>query len=1184
MIKKVLNKITFLLVFINVNVFAQTPVSIIKPEAPSTDYIVTGEQTLIVAQSIVLKPTTWIKAGSTFAAKVNSNSYIPSTFSNENYVFTRSYQKGVRSLSEITNNDEVIENISYFDGLGRPMQSVAIKASPGKVDLITPIEYDAVGRQDKEYLPYLGTVGTSASYRTTASTNTNNYYISNYPSEISNTNPNPFSQKKFEESPLNRVLLQAAPGKDWALGTGHEEKFDYQTNGVNEVKLFTALTTWNAAFGIYDITLGNAPGNVFYRAGELNKTVIKNENWKSGNENTTEEFKDNEGRIILKRTYGVSIVNNIAISTPHDIYYVYDIYGNLTYVLTPKADKSVTADVLRDVCYQYKYDHLNRMVEKKMPGKEWEFIVYDKLDRPILTQDGNLKALNKWIFTKYDAFDRPVYTGEYLNSLQTTRAAVQGLANGTVLFENRAPTAISIAGTNIYYSNVCFPTSGIDLLTISYYDHYSNIDLDGATAVSSFGVTPSATAKGFVTTSKVRIVGTSLWTTNVNYYDSKGRGIYNYSKNNFLSTISTTKSKLDFTGRVLETISTYKKGTNVEIVIANAFTFDHMGRVLTQKQKINNQAQETIVSNTYNNLGQLKEKIVGGVQTVNYKYNIRGWLKNINDINNIGANLFAFQINYNDAADPLKRLYNGNISQTFWKTAHTDKSLRSYSYTYDALNRLTEAADNLGRYNENSSYDKNGNMMKLFRNGNTVLNTPNYGTIDNLVYTYDGGNRLLKVEDGSANKEGFNNGNSGASIDYNYDVNGNMITDANKGISTPIGYNYLGLPTLITLPGGTIGYTYDATGLKQRKVAGGITTDYAGGFQYENNNLQFFPHQEGYVRHNNGVYEYIYQYKDHLGNIRLSYNKSLSIIEENNYYPFGLEQKSHTNVVNTLGNSAAQKFKFNGKELQGELGLNFYDYGARNYDPALGRWMNIDLLAEKSRRFNPYTYALNNPVFFIDPDGMIAGPTDWVRDGSNWIFRSDITSPQQAKDAGYSDYSDGKTNNTYTNGDSTITLKEGGKWSSSSNDTQKTAPDRAEGRTEIAAVKVGGSIAIDTESIDTKTIGDTADAVGVAMGAQEITMKMADQLEFTPAANKLLKGTEILGKAAGVASAFSSTIEAYNNPTTANILKASVNTGMLFVRANPIVGLTLGIMDVTGVSDKIYDGLGNSIDSAILTH
>ncbi|TCN49398.1 RHS repeat-associated core domain-containing protein, partial [Flavobacterium circumlabens] len=91
----------------------------------------------------------------------------------------------------------------------------------------------------------------------------------------------------------------------------------------------------------------------------------------------------------------------------------------------------------------------------------------------------------------------------------------------------------------------------------------------------------------------------------------------------------------------------------------------------------------------------------------------------------------------------------------------------------------------------------------------------------------------------------------------------------------------------------------------------------------------------------------------------------LEIIEENNYYPFGLKHKGYNEYVAT-GN----KYKYNNKELQDELGLNMYDYGARNYDPAIGRWMNIDPLAEKGRRWSPYNYAMDNPVYFIDPDGM----------------------------------------------------------------------------------------------------------------------------------------------------------------------------------------------------------------------
>jgi len=178
-------------------------------------------------------------------------------------------------------------------------------------------------------------------------------------------------------------------------------------------------------------------------------------------------------------------------------------------------------------------------------------------------------------------------------------------------------------------------------------------------------------------------------------------------------------------------------------------------------------------------------------------------------------------------------------------------------------------------------------------------------------------------------------------------------------------------------------------------------TRYLHGFQYYDNVLQFFHTPEGYVKNtpdDNGApsFDYVYQYKDHLGNVRVNYAQNpqtgaLEILEENHYYPFGLQ---HTNYNSDLAGikrdeqsnekSLAQdtkptnpfdnpgyNYKFGGMELQSEFGVEMYDFGARNYDPALGRWMNIDPMAEMMRRHSPYNYAFNNPVVFIDPDGMM---------------------------------------------------------------------------------------------------------------------------------------------------------------------------------------------------------------------
>src|SRR5690606_6475067 len=179
----------------------------------------------------------------------------------------------------------------------------------------------------------------------------------------------------------------------------------YALNEANEVKRYSVATSFSD--GIYKNSISE---NGFYPTGTLKKTIVKNENWKyiNGKNNTTEEFKDTKGNVVLKRNY-----NN---GEAHDTYYVYNHLDLLAFVIPPMANGSVSGDHLDKWCYQYHYDAKKRLVEKKLPQKEWEYMVYDKADRVVMTGpvynpfgDGS----KGWLITKYDLFGRSIYTGYY---------------------------------------------------------------------------------------------------------------------------------------------------------------------------------------------------------------------------------------------------------------------------------------------------------------------------------------------------------------------------------------------------------------------------------------------------------------------------------------------------------------------------------------------------------------------------------------------------------------------------------------------------------------------------------------------------------------------------------------------------------------------------------------------------
>ena len=262
-----------------------------------------------------------------------------------------------------------------------------------------------------------------------------------------------------------------------------------------------------------------------------------------------------------------------------------------------------------------------------------------------------------------------------------------------------------------------------------------------------------------------------------------------------------------------------------------------------------------------------------------------------------------------------------------------------------------------------TAYDKNGNIRNLQRYGQTVAAT--YGMIDNLTFTFDG-NRLSRVDD-SATASAYNNGfefkdAAKQANEHAYDANGNLTKDLNKGIIN-ISYNCLNLPSVVTFSdGSTITYTYAANGTKLRtvhKIGGTATmTDYCGDVVYEKGVRKLLLTEAGYVTLNDKKYHYYL--KDHQGNNRVVINQSGAVEETNHYYPFGGVFASSNSV---------QPYKYNGKEFDAKKGLNLYDYGARMYDPALGRFHTNDRFAEKYYSMSPYQYGANNPVGNIDVNG-----------------------------------------------------------------------------------------------------------------------------------------------------------------------------------------------------------------------
>ena len=343
-------------------------------------------------------------------------------------------------------------------------------------------------------------------------------------------------------------------------------------------------------------------------------------------------------------------------------------------------------------------------------------------------------------------------------------------------------------------------------------------------------------------------------------------------------------------------------------------------------------------------------------ESIEYKYNARNWLTEA-----IATN-FSFKLNYNEIAGGVTPQYNGNISRQQWGEGATLNN--SYIYLYDKMNRILNGKSNIG-YDETigeGNYDKVGNIKKIVRTG----------IIDNINLNYNG-NRLVNVQ-GIINNTNIN-------FKINYNANGSVVNDGKNNIA----YNEINLPINIGSSGKYYFYTYNAKGEKLRRFANIIESRYYNdGVEYVNDTLKkidIINIEDGLIKIKGNNINYLYFLKDHLGNTRVVLNANNGVnkmVQKINYYPFG---KAHTKVADTIN-----RYLYNGKEMQDSSG--FYDYGARYYNPNIGRFLTIDRYAEKYYMLTPYQYAANNPIKYIDVNGDSLNIAEQYREQMNQILKN----------------------------------------------------------------------------------------------------------------------------------------------------------------------------------------------------
>lgn len=654
---------------------------------------------------------------------------------------------------------------------------------------------------------------------------------------------------------------------------------------------------------------------------------------------------DNDTSLVFTDSRGLGILSRqICDGQSLDTYSVYDEFGDLRFVLQPMYQQDSS---LVHYSFEYRYDSMDRLTYYRIPGATSSAPVtrywYDCGGHLTFTQDSRQRSstVESFTFMLYDFMGREVLSGE------CSAADTSGVKQHNYIADYTGGEQGTICETGYTVGQMQQPFSNAELHKATYYDKYSflcrtgfsNRDVFPLASISAAGL-PAGEISAVTGDPFTTGYGTRLY--RAFYYDAKGR-VQKTVSSNIKGGYQIENTSWSFSDKPIQESITISGNGITSLTETLTYTYDGADRLTSMTHKIGNAIPETILERTYDEKGRIETEQFGGLVATKrqYDYNIR------NQLTGIGSFRFSQNLYYCDLfliGGDHQRRYGPDPSAMTWSAGSgaAGNVVRGYDFRYDHAGRLKSSiysegwTNNVGAYNETvNSYDLNGNIGSFSRTGqNTFFNSE--------------GNRIISRNTFSALR-----------TDYTYDRNGNLKSDANKGINN-IEYTWQNLPCRITFSNGTtICYLYSADGekLKENSVF------YLGNKIYDSNTLRMIRTDTGYVTLSGSTPTYHYYQRDSQGGNRVVMLSDGTVEQVNTWFPSGYP-------IGALSTSASlQAFKYSGKEYDTVRDLNLYDFGARMYDPENRVWNSPDPLAGKYANNSPYAFCAGNPVRYVDVDG-----------------------------------------------------------------------------------------------------------------------------------------------------------------------------------------------------------------------